>query len=999
MIYVSEELKQAFLSAEQKNLLLTFDDGIVIDNDDIALESMGLEQTLCDSDELRFGKISSACFKTKIKASTKRYKNLWFNASISVGNHTIQLGRFKVYTDNMTSDRLYREIVAYDSLFWAINTDITEWYNGLTFPITQKAFRDSLFAYLGIEQEEVELPNDNITFNRTVNVENLTGLTVLQKLCEINATWGTINNLGKFKYVRMRTHEHDALYPSDDLFPSDDLYPNDIYDDRLSKASYFQGSLKYEEYDTQPITKVTIREDADDLGYSYGNNGNTYVIEDNLLLYGANDTTLQTVAKNFYDYAQYIAYTPSELKCKGIPWREVGDLLLVVADKRTLTIPILNRQLSGITALKDTYIAKGTETYGEVKNSPTEQLKKLQRRTNRLTRTLDETKSEISKVETETKEYANNVAKNAENNANNSTNEKLKSYSTTKEMNSAITQKANEINFSVDGKITETKTYAENVSTTAETNANNHTNEKLKDYSTTTQSNAYADKVAESAKNSANANTAEKLKIYSTTTEMNTAIQQKVDSITLSVDKKVTETKVYADSVSANAENNAKASTDEKLKSYSTTTEMNAAIQQKADSITSAVSKTYATQTTVNNLQQQIDGAIETFTGSFVPTLKNAPANSWTTNAIKDTHIGDLYVVNSSGGNYAGFYYRFEKSGSTYQWTLLKDNEVTKALQEAKEANEKANAVADDLSTNYSTTVEMNSAIEQKADSITSTVAKSQDTWIIDIESYSIDIYGYGNPANAMAAENKGKTYLDMETGFVYQTITNGQGQIVWTIVGECQKRTDDIYSKIQQNAYGISQKVSNGEVVSEINQSAEEILLKGNRVVIESTNFELTKDGSILIKSGTIDVKGSVTKYASDYTKEDVDRANRITIGLVQPTVYDYEKLDLNGDGVIDTLDSVIITKLVRGELSEYTVDTSVSISPLSKTNIIQTQGVAIGVKGIYSENGIHKDAMANKFWAMVENLGYRPGQTGTFTSADGKTITVTGGIITSIL
>ena len=35
MIYVSEELKQAFLSAEQKNLLLTFDDGTIIDNDDI----------------------------------------------------------------------------------------------------------------------------------------------------------------------------------------------------------------------------------------------------------------------------------------------------------------------------------------------------------------------------------------------------------------------------------------------------------------------------------------------------------------------------------------------------------------------------------------------------------------------------------------------------------------------------------------------------------------------------------------------------------------------------------------------------------------------------------------------------------------------------------------------------------------------------------------------------------------------------------------------------
>ena len=59
MIYVSNELKQAFLSAEQKNLVITFDDGTVIDNDDIAMESMDLEQTLCDSDELKFGKVAT----------------------------------------------------------------------------------------------------------------------------------------------------------------------------------------------------------------------------------------------------------------------------------------------------------------------------------------------------------------------------------------------------------------------------------------------------------------------------------------------------------------------------------------------------------------------------------------------------------------------------------------------------------------------------------------------------------------------------------------------------------------------------------------------------------------------------------------------------------------------------------------------------------------------------------------------------------------------------
>lgn len=118
-------------------------------------------------------------------------------------------------------------------------------------------------------------------------------------------------------------------------------------------------------------------------------------------------------------------------------------------------------------------------------------------------------------------------------------------------------------------------------------------------------------------------------------------------------------------------------------------------IQQTATEIRQGVAATYVTTTaldaTVENLQQQIDGAVETFSGSAVPTLQNAPASSWTTDAVKDTHIGDLYIVNSQGGDYAGFYYRFEKLGtSSYQWTLLKDTEITKALADAAAANQAA---------------------------------------------------------------------------------------------------------------------------------------------------------------------------------------------------------------------------------------------------------------------------------------------------------------------
>lgn len=155
---------------------------------------------------------------------------------------------------------------------------------------------------------------------------------------------------------------------------------------------------------------------------------------------------------------------------------------------------------------------------------------------------------------------------------------------------------------------------------------------------------------------------------------------------------------------------------------YSTTVEMNSAITKSEGKITTSVNKTITEN--VNMLQQQIDGAIETYTGSTEPTLENTPASEWTTDEEKDTHIGDLYIVNSDGGDLAGFYYRFEKTDTLYRWTLLKDNEVTKALQDAKDANEKAEEIRKNLEENYSNTTEMRSEIKQAAEEVNVEVAK-----------------------------------------------------------------------------------------------------------------------------------------------------------------------------------------------------------------------------------------------------------------------------------
>lgn len=205
-------------------------------------------------------------------------------------------------------------------------------------------------------------------------------------------------------------------------------------------------------------------------------------------------------------------------------------------------------------------------------------------------------------------------------------------YSTTTAMNAAI--KA-----SVDGlSSTVSQTYAttQNVKSSlaeADTNA--------KKYADTAQSTAIsqaqqdATSKADAAESNAKADTANKLKNYSTTVAMNSAIKQMADSITLSVSKTYAtgaslsaglsdadkNAKNYADSALQSADKSAKgyadaaqsaavkaanANTEELLKSYPTVTAMGSAIKQNADSITASVSKTYATQASLETEKAKV---------------------------------------------------------------------------------------------------------------------------------------------------------------------------------------------------------------------------------------------------------------------------------------------------------------------------------------------------------------------------------------------------------
>lgn len=88
----------------------------------------------------------------------------------------------------------------------------------------------------------------------------------------------------------------------------------------------------------------------------------------------------------------------------------------------------------------------------------------------------------------------------------------------------------------------------------------------------------------------------------------------------------------------------------------------------------------------IGELQNQVDGAIETWFYDGVPTLENAPAISWKTDKDKEIHLGDLYYDNKTGKAY-----RFAKDSNTYKWTIITDTDIAKALSDARMAQETAN--------------------------------------------------------------------------------------------------------------------------------------------------------------------------------------------------------------------------------------------------------------------------------------------------------------------
>lgn len=385
-----------------------------IDNSMLEVGTFALEESLCSESELKFG----ACEANSVKFTARNTAGSIAGKTISIEEtidgdreNPMPYGIFKVASDVPTADRTKRQITAYDAMYNIINADVKAWYAGLSFPMTLKAFRDSFFAHLGIEQAIVTLPNDSMTVNKTlvatqtddssaVTEESaISGKTVVTAICEINGSFGNINRNGKFEYVFLKAIT-SALYPREDLYPADDLFPSDANTESMT-GHYI--TFDYEDFKSKAITQLEIKTSDDNAGAIVGTAGNNYSITGNFLVSDKTGAELEQIANNLLPIMKQAVYTPiKSCTCVGNPCLMLGEPIRFNTSREIVETYLLQRTLTGVQSKRDSISAQGTQTHTAKVNSIRDTIESVQNRTNKLERNADHLQSTYEDLEKQT---------------------------------------------------------------------------------------------------------------------------------------------------------------------------------------------------------------------------------------------------------------------------------------------------------------------------------------------------------------------------------------------------------------------------------------------------------------------------------------------------------------------------------------------------------------------------------------------------------------------
>lgn len=217
---------------------------------------------------------------------------------------------------------------------------------------------------------------------------------------------------------------------------------------------------------------------------------------------------------------------------------------------------------------------------------------------------------------------------------------------------------------------------------------------------------------------------------------------------------------------------------------------------------------------TINDIQNQIDGKIDTYYYDYKPTLSNVPASEWTTENELQKHNGDLFFWKSKG-----YTYRFLKVDNTWQWVQIQDADISEAMTAAANAQDTADG---------------------KRRVFTSTPTTPYD---------SGDLWTQGTSGDLMRCQTSRASGNYVSSDWVKATKYTDD-----TAVNELEKSTKASFELIDQK---IALRVTSSEAESLIEQKARSIRLKADAIAWESTYSSMTANGTLTCQNATI--KGTI--------------------------------------------------------------------------------------------------------------------------------------------
>ena len=286
-------------------------------------------------------------------------------------------------------------------------------------------------------------------------------------------------------------------------------------------------------------------------------------------------------------------------------------------------------------------------------------------------------------------------------------------------------------------------------------------------------------------------------------------------------------------------------------------------------------------------LQGQIDGQTETWSGDDVPLLNNYPAVNWDTDALKRSHVGDIYYVINAASEVDGYTYRFaeitdkDTGAKSFEWVLVKDTQITKVLQdildiqgeisgiktfdnqvsswqtntdeELSSLKTRATTLETDMGTKISTNTfnELKQTVDENSSTITSlsdTVATKADGSTVSTLSNTVNAVRQTADQNSTRISNLTTTVDSKADGSTVETLSQKATEIEQDLDGF--KTT---VSETYQTQAGMSDYPTTHTMTSAIDQKASEITTS----IAESYS---TKD----------EVTGELTNY---YTKTESDQ------------------------------------------------------------------------------------------------------------------------------